>query len=265
MTGMKLSVGGVEIAYETHGSSGPWITFSHSLGCTRNMWSEQIAALSTRYRVLAYDLRGHGQSTADETVGSLALLADDVLALLDQLQIEKTHFVGISVGGMIGQTLALQSPERVLSLVLANTSPYMPPPVVDMWQQRIQTARDKGVACLALPSMERWFPQAFRDSQPETLARLVAEFSATSTLGYVACCQAIMGLDTRSQLGSIACPTTIIGGSEDPGSPMEVLKTMAQHIASSQLHVLEGAGHLSNIDRSAQFTAVLKSHLKTNV
>lgn len=258
---MKHPVGGVEIAYEVHGSAGPWVTFSHSLGCSKSMWARQIAALSSRYHVLAYDLRGHGQSTADDSVGSLALLSADVLALLDHLEIQRTHFVGISVGGMIGQTLAIHSPERVHSLVLANTSPFMPPPVVDMWRQRIETAREKSVACLAQTSMERWFPQSFRSEHPEVLARLVAEFSATSINGYVTCCQAIAGLDTRSQLAKISCPTTLIGGSEDPGSPLEVLRTMAQNIAGSELHLLEGAGHLSNIDRPEQFTALLERHL----
>lgn len=260
---MKLQVDGVQIAYEVHGSSGPWITFGHSLGCSKSMWAKQIAELSSDYKVLAYDLRGHGQSTADEASGSLKLLTDDVLSLLNFLSIEKTHFVGISIGGMIGQTLAIKAPDRVSSLVLANTSPFMPPPVVDMWKQRIQTVQQNGVACLAQPSMDRWFPQVFRDQSPETIAALVADFSATSIAGYVCCCEAIMGLDTRNELHSIACPTSIIGGSEDPGSPIEVLQTMARHISGSELHVLDGAGHLSNIDKADQFTAVLKQHLNS--
>jgi 3-oxoadipate enol-lactonase len=194
-------------------------------------------------------------------VGSLQLLTDDVLTLLNHLNIEKTHFVGISIGGMIGQTLAIQAPDRVNSLVLANTSPFMPPPVVEMWKQRIQTAQKNGVTCLAQPSMDRWFPQEFREKSPEIIAALVADFSATTTAGYVCCCEAIMGLDTRDKLPSIVCRTSIIGGSEDPGSPMEVLQTMAQHIAGAELHVLDSAGHLSNIDGADQFTAVLKTHL----
>lgn len=259
---MKLLVGDAQIAYDVHGTTGPWVTFSHSLGCTRHMWQEQISALARDFRVLAYDLRGHGESNSGGAPGSLNLLASDVHALLDHLGISGTHFVGISIGGMIGQTLAIESPDRIASLVLANTTAFMPPPAVELWAQRVQVAQDRGVVALAQTSMERWFPAAFRKAQPEIIARMVGEFASTSVDGYVTCCQAIMGLDTRAGLAAIRCPTLIVGGTEDPGAPAEALTRMNQQIAGSQLVMLEGAGHLSNIDQSGPFTATLTEFLR---
>ena len=127
---MNIELGGVPLAYEVHGSSGPWVVLSHSLGCSRSMWDNQVKALAPRYRVLTYDMIGHGESGIDNdaTDGTLADYAQDVLRLLDALDIGHCHFAGISVGGMIGQTLASTAPDRVTSLVLANTTCFMPEP-----------------------------------------------------------------------------------------------------------------------------------------
>ncbi|MCK5744904.1 MAG: alpha/beta fold hydrolase, partial [Oricola sp.] len=155
---MKANVNGIEIEYSVHGDSGPWVTLSHSLGCSQAMWEPQIRALSDKYRVLNYDLRGHGGSSCDDSEGSTDLLKDDLVALLDSLNIEKTALIGISIGGMIGQKFAAEHPDRISWLVLANTSAFMPPHMLGDWTARIDLARDKGVASLAGPSLERWFP-----------------------------------------------------------------------------------------------------------
>ncbi len=166
---MKLSINGVDLAYEVHGRTGPWVTLSHSLGCTKHMWEHQIATLSMNYRVLAYDLRGHGESTSDSTPGSLALLASDVLALLDHLDIARSHFIGISIGGMIGQTLAIEAPDRVASLVLANTTAYVSPLVVKMWAERIQQAKEVVSTDLRCP---QWCDGFHKRSAMRSLALL---------------------------------------------------------------------------------------------
>ena len=261
---MKLKHGEVTIAYEVRGTSGPWIIFSHSLGCTRHMWRRQIDELERTCRVLAYDLRGHGDSEADLVPGTLEQLAGDVQALMDHLDITSAHFVGISIGGMIGQTLAIESPASIASLVLANTGMYMPPAAVEQWMQRIQVAQDKGVDWLARPSMDRWFPESFRQAHPELIEKLVEEFSRTSVQGYVNCCQAIMGLDTRDALSRIQCPTLIIGGSDDPGASSQVMSQMSDRIRGSEILILDGAGHLSSIDHPVEFTAALKRFLLSN-
>lgn len=261
MSGTSVLVEGVRLAYEVQGESGPWVVFSHSLGCTRHMWRRQIDALSACFRVLAYDLAGHGDSEAGAQPGSLERLAADVRGLLDAVGADRAHFVGISIGGMIGQTLAIASPERVAGLVLANTTAYMPPPALPLWEQRILRAQKEGVAALARPSLERWFPSAYRKAHPDALAALEADFERTSVQGYVACCEAIMGLDTRAALARIACPTLIVGGTEDPGAPADALRAMCQQIPRAELLLIEGAGHLSSIDHEAVFTEALEGFL----
>lgn len=259
---MKLTRNGVELAYEVRGDRGPWVVFSHSLGCTRGMWDRQLTELSSRFRVLAYDLPGHGDSDVDTNPGSLSSLASDVMALLDHIEIANCHFVGISIGGMIGQALAIEAPDRFLSLVLANTTAFMPPLAQELWTNRIRQARSEGVSSLAQSSIDRWFPDGFRKAHPALISRMVREFSATSLDGYVRCSQAISGLDTRAALPGIRCPVLIIGGTEDPGAPLDALRQMNQAIPSSKLLVIEGAGHLSNLDRPEVFSAALKAHLE---
>jgi len=265
MTTSKLTADGVEIAYEVIGLSGPWVTFSHSLGCTRQMWQPQIQALAGRCRVLVYDLPGHGESAVPSARGSLEHLVADVRALMDHLTIEKTHHVGISIGGMIGQTLAIESPERVSRLVLANTAAFLPPPVVRMWEERIALAGEKGLDGIAQASLERWFPQPFRATHPELMDRMAAVFSRTSVQGYVSCSEAIMGLDTRARLNRIHSPVLIIGGTEDPGAPAGALRLMNQSIQGSELVMLQGAGHLSSIDAAQEFNRVLTRFLLESV
>lgn len=258
-----ITVNGAEIAYDVHGTSGSWVIFSHSLGCTRSMWRQQVEALAGRFRVLSYDLRGHGQSGTGPVgvQGSLAQLASDVRSLMDHLAIEQSQFVGISIGGMIGQTLAIDSPDRVSGLVLANTTAFMPPPAVQLWAQRIEAARTHGVGSLARPSMERWFPESFRSAFPALTEQMIQIFSETSFRGYEFCSTAIMGLDTREGLDRIKCPVVIIGGTEDPGAPVEALQQMCQRLAQAELVMLDGAGHLSNIDRPKEFTTAMSQFL----
>jgi 3-oxoadipate enol-lactonase len=245
---MEAYVNSINVAYEIYGNSGPWITLSHSLGCDQSMWQSQIEAFSGSYRVLTYDLRGHGRSTSTDRPGSLELLAADLTALLDHLEIKNTIFAGISIGGMIGQTIAIQSPSRISALVLANTNCAMPDQVKPHWVARIAQAGEWGVASLAKPSLERWFAPKFRSENPEMIASLEAKFGRTSLSGYIACCEAIMGVSTRNELSKISVPTLVLTGSEDVGAPAEPTKQMAALIPNSNFILIEGAGHLSCID-----------------
>lgn len=256
---MKAQVNGIEVDYTVHGENGPWITLSHSLGCSQAMWQPQIRALSQNFRVLSYDLRGHGASSCDEREGTTDLLTDDLVSLLDELDIEKTALIGISIGGMIGQKLAAQHPNRVSWLVLANTTPFMPPQLLPDWTARIDLAREKGLDTLADPTLERWFSERFRTEHPDIVSRLKQDFSATSVAGYVTCVQAIMALDIRNLLADIKCPTLIIGGTEDPGAPAAVLEGLQSNIKGAELRILEGAGHLSSVDHPAEFTQEIEN------
>lgn len=262
---MKTQINGIEAAYDIHGVSGSWVMLSHSLGCSKEMWRGQVNELSKHYRVLSYDLRGHGGSSASAEPGSLDLLALDALALLDSLNIDSVHFVGISIGGMIGQRIALNTSERIDSLVLSNTSFKTAPETKEGWSQRISQARNYGLKSLAKATMERWFPAEFRSSRPEVIEGLEKQFAATSLNGYVACCEAIMGHDLEGRLPTLKKPVLIIAGSEDQGVSLQATKTMHELLPSSKLAVLAGAGHLSNIDRSDQFNAELSNFMESVV
>ncbi len=244
------------IAYSISGQGPRWLVMSHSLGCCKDMWAAQVAEFSKSYRVLTYDLPGHGDSESTERKGSLEVLADDLLSLLDALKIEKTHFVGISIGGMIGQVTALAQPERFLGLVLASTSSQMPESTHPDWLARIAQARGQGVDSLAGPSLERWFTQEFRSGHPAVIETLKAQFARTAAPGYVECCEAIMGLSTHGRLSGLRVPTLVISGSRDVGAPPAAARALQSQLPGSKLAVIDGAGHLSCIDHPNEFNTL---------
>jgi 3-oxoadipate enol-lactonase len=256
-----LDANGVRIAYEAHGDAGPWVTLTHSLGCSRHMFAAQVAAFSRTHRVLVHDLRGHGDSTSTDAPGTLDLLVDDLLALLDHLGIATTHHVGVSVGGMVGQVLAASRPERVASLVLANTTCKMAEPARAMWDQRIAQARTQGVASLAAPSLARWLTAGYREREPQAVEQLAQQFGKTSLAGYVSCCEAIRAVDTAQALATIPCPVLVIAGAEDVAASPEVARAMHEKLRDSQLVVLENTAHLSNLEDPAAFNAVVGEFL----
>ncbi len=163
---MKATLNGIATYYEIHGKEGaPWVTFSHSLACSVRMWDGQIAAFKDRYRILVYDTRGHGGSAAPAGAYTLELLAEDLFELLKKLQIARTHFVGLSMGGMIGQLLALKYPEILDRLVLADTGHTHTPETIAQWQERIRTAETQGMQPLVEPTLGRWFTEPFQKEQ----------------------------------------------------------------------------------------------------
>ena len=181
---MKAKVNDTELYYELHGKEGaPWLIFSHSLACTVRMWDPQIAAFKDRYRILAYDMRGHGQSAAPTGPYTLEMLANDVLALMKELRIQRAHYVGLSIGGMIGQHLALKDPGPFERMVLADTGHTQTPETLKQWEERIRIAQAQGMKPLVAGTMERWFTPAFRETpQAKKIAELIAN---TPVAGYV--------------------------------------------------------------------------------
>jgi len=199
---MKAKVNGSELYYEVSGSEGaPWLILSHSLACTVRMWDPQVPVLKDRYRILNYDLRGHGQSAAPAGPYTLDMLADDVLGLMKELRIERATFMGLSIGGMIGQTLALRQTKHFDKMVLADTGHAQPPEAIKQWEERIRVAQTQGMKPLVPSTMERWFTPSFRESpQAKKIAELIAN---TPVAGYVGCGQAIMKLNTTGLLKEI--------------------------------------------------------------
>ena len=249
---MQVEANGIRIHVEDQGT-GPWLVLSHSLACATDMWAEQIAVFRDRFRVLAFDTRGHGGSDALSGPYTLDLLADDLEALLDQLGIGRCHFMGLSMGGMIGMTHALRHPGRFASLILCDTSSRIGPEAAPVWEQRIATARSQGMDALVDPTIGRWFTERTRARRPDLVARVAAMIRATPVEGYVGCCQAIPSIDLTARLGAVQVPTLVVVGDQDPGTPVEMSRAIQQAIPGAQLGVIPQAAHLANMEQPETF------------
>ena len=253
---MKLKANDIEINYEIEGE-GPLVTMSHSLACNLSMWDEQVRALRERYRVLRFDTRGHGQTSAPSGAYSLDQLAGDLLALLKGLGIERTHFVGLSMGGMIGQVFALAHPNMIESLVLCDTTSRYPATATAVWEERIRTVGAQGMAPMVEPTLGRWFTAPFRTQRPEMMARVGAMIGQTPPSGYIGCCHALPKIDVTSRLAELHCPALVIVGEEDPGTPVDMAREIQAALPGAELEILRSASHLSNLEQPAEFNRVL--------
>lgn len=246
--------------YEISGS-GPAVLFAHSLGSDHSIWAAQKSALAGRRQVVAYDLRGHGRTPATPGAYDFDLLANDALALMDALAIERASFVGISLGGMIGQALALKAPQRLEKLVLADTTAAYPPEARAAWPERIRQIEAAGLAPLVQPTLERWFTAAFRAAHPEVAARIGELIRNTSPTGYIGCCHAIAALDFAARLGEIRVPTLVLVGEEDAGTPPALAAALAAGIPGARLEIIPDAAHLSCVEQADAFNRLLLEFL----
>jgi 3-oxoadipate enol-lactonase len=262
---MKIDVDGARLYYEIHGDRGddrrPWLIFSHSLACSTGMWAPQIAEFSPRYRILAFDTRGHGQSDAPPGPYTMDQLAADLHSLLRFLQISKAHFVGLSMGGMIGQTYALAHPDVFTSLTLADTTSRWPPEAREVFAERARTALAQGMDPLVEATLGRWFTPPFHRSNPEDVARVRDMIRATPVAGYVGCSDAIPRIDTTARLREIRCPILVIVGKDDPGTPVPMSRAIHENAPGSELVIIESAAHLSNIEQTLVFNTALARFL----
>ena len=259
---MKIAANGINVNYTLDGPAGaPVVTLSHSLATDLSMWEPQLKPLLARYRVLAYDTRGHGGTDAPAGAYSLGQLAEDARAMLKALGIAKTHWVGLSMGGMIGQTLALESPELFLSLSLCDTSSRIPAEAKPVWQERIKTAETQGMEPIVEPTLGRWFTTPFRESRKDLMDRVRAMIRGTKPQGYAGCCHAISALDLTDKLSAIRIPTLVVVGEEDQGTPVAASRAIQAQIAGSQMETLQSAAHLSNMEQPEAFTAAVTSFL----
>jgi 3-oxoadipate enol-lactonase len=257
---MKLKANGTSIHYTVEGE-GPWVVMSHSLACNGSMWDEQAAALAKRYQVLRYDLRGHGQSDAPSGDYTFDMLVEDARGLLRGLGIESCHWVGLSIGGMIGQHYALKYPPTFRTLVLADTTSRNPPEARPTWDARIKTAREKGMDAVVEPTLGRWLTEPFRNKHPETAERLAKMIRTTSVAGYAGCCAAIPTINLTDKLKVITSPTLVIVGENDPGAPPEVARAIHAAIPGSELVVIPSAAHIANLEQPEAFNRALISFL----
>jgi 3-oxoadipate enol-lactonase len=259
---MKAKINGIETNYEIHGAEGaPWLTFSHSLACSLRMWDGQVAAFKDRFRILVYDTRGHGASEAPKGPYTLETLADDLRALLEELGIKRTHFVGLSMGGMIGQTLVLKDPSVFDRVVLADTGHAQTPETLKQWEERIKTAQTKGMQPLVQGTLERWFTEPFRKSKPEIVKKIADLIQSTPVPGYVGCCQAIAKLSTSARLKEIKRPLLAIAGEQDAAAPGT--RYISENVPGAKLVMIPQAAHIANIEQAEAFNRALREFLSS--
>ncbi len=257
---MKAKANGIEINYEVHGSEGaPWLVLSHSLACSVRMWDPQIEAFKGRYRILAYDMRGHGATSAPQGPYTLDLLADDVLELMKALKIPRATWIGLSIGGMIGQTLALRGATPFDAMVLADTTHTQPPEAIKQWEERIRIAQTQGMKALVPSTMERWFTEPFR-GRPEA-QKIAALIAATPVAGFVGCGQAIMKLNTTARLKDIKLPVLAITGESDGAAAGT--KHIGQAIPGAKFVSIPQASHIANVEQPEAFTRALREFLSS--
>ena len=257
---MKINANGIDINYLIEGE-GPWVTLSHSLACNLHMWDEEAKRLSKHYKVLRFDTRGHGKSGAPASAYTLELLADDLHGLLQALSIKTTHFVGLSMGGMIGQTYALKYPGMFRSLALCDTTSRYPADAAGLWAERIKTVEAKGMEPLVEPTLARWFTAPFRKSRPEVVQNVAAMIRSTPVAGYVGCSHAIPKINLTARLKEIRCPGVVIVGKDDPGTPVAMAEEIHHALPGSKLVIIPSAAHLSNLEQPDAFNRALGEFL----
>ena len=237
---------------------GPTLMLSNSLGCTLQMWEPQMRTLSQLFRVIRYDRRGHGKSSAPPGPYSMERFGRDVLAILDDLNIEKVHWCGLSMGGMVGQWLGANSPERFDKIILANTACYYPDPT--NWLNRIKAVKKGGIAAVADTVIAGWLTAEFREREPATTAWMKAMLLDSPVHGYLACCEALSTLDQRELLPKIKSPTLIIAGRHDMATPVSAAELIRSRIPGASMTLLEAA-HISNVEQRHAFTEAVVGFL----
>lgn len=240
------------IHYELAGPAmAPVLALSNSLGTNFSMWDPQIPELSKKWRLLRYDTRGHGQSSATKGPYAMSQLGRDVLDLLAALNVDKFSFCGLSLGGMIGMWLGLHAAERLQKLVLCSTAAKIGS--AETWNARIETLRKGGMKSISAATMERWFTVGFREKRPDMVQRVKQIFEGANVEGYVACCGALRDCDLREAIPGIRAATLVISATHDPATPPSDGRSITDRIRGARYVELDAA-HLSNIEQSERFT-----------
>jgi len=237
---------------------GPTLMLSNSLGSTMQMWEPQMKALTQLFRVIRYDRRGHGKSNVPAGPYSLERFGRDVLAILDDLNIAKTHWCGLSMGGMVGQWLGANASDRFGKIVLANTTCHFPDPT--RWNDRVKAVKQGGIAAVADAVMAGWLTADFREREPQIAANMKAMMLTTPVEGYIACCEALSTLDQRELLPDIKSPTLVIAGRHDMSTTVADGEFMRSRIPGASMTILDAA-HISNVEQPHAFTDALVGFL----
>jgi 3-oxoadipate enol-lactonase len=252
---------GCAIHVEVEGPEGaPALVLSNSLGTNLHMWHDQVEEFAKHFRLIRYDCRGHGRSAVPAGPYSMERFGRDVLAILDGLKIEKTNWCGLSMGGMVGQWLGANAPDRVNKLVLSNTAAHYADK--GPWTERIAFVREKGLGALVDANMQRWFTEGFRKSHPAVIERMKGIFTGTDVKGYIACCQAIRDMDFRESNPRVKASTMVIVGAQDPATPPAQGEAIANAIPGAKVATIDAA-HIANMEKPQVYTRTVLDFLQS--
>jgi 3-oxoadipate enol-lactonase len=253
-----VEAGELKTHYSYTGENEPVLVFSNSLGTNFSMWDPQMEELQHRFRILRYDTRGHGQSSVTTGDYTIEQLGRDVLGLLDSFRLDRVHFCGLSMGGMIGMWLGIHAPNRLHCLVLCNTAARIG--TKEIWNTRIETVRKNGMKLVAAAVVERWFTPEFRAHSAKKVVWAQEMVENSPPEGYAACCAAIRDMDQRDMVAQIKAPTLVIYGGSDPVIPIAEAQFLAEQIPGA-VKVELAAAHLSNIEQAGVFTKAVSNFL----
>ena len=256
-----IAANGITMNYDLRGPLGaPVVMFANSLGTSLASWDQQVATLAQRHRILRYDMRGHGLSEAPPGAYTMDQLADDALGLVAALQLERVHFCGLSIGGMVAQRVAAKAPQRIASVVLCDTASVIGPPKV--WDDRVAAVRAGGMAAIVDAVLARWFTAEFRAGAAPELKGFATMLARTPVEGYAGCCLAIRDADLRVDAAQIKCPTLIVVGEEDVVTPPSAAQELAGAIKGAHITLIEGAAHIPIAERPDAITGLLGEFFK---
>ena len=249
----------LRIYCELDGPAGaPALVLSNSLGTNLSLWDPQFSSFARTFRLLRYDSRGHGRTSATPGEYTVEMLGRDVLKLLDALNLERVNFCGLSIGGMTGMWLAVNAPQRLTKLVLSNTAPKIGK--LDPWNQRIKLVREGGTRAVAQPVVEKWFTPEFHVMHPDQIAKTRHMIETTSTEGYVGSCAAVRDFDFWENVPTIGAPTLVLAGTHDQSVPPSDAQKLAKQIPGAR-YVELPAAHISNVEAATRFTDEVSSFL----
>ncbi|MFO1023706.1 MAG: alpha/beta fold hydrolase [Acetobacteraceae bacterium] len=262
---MRLPLHGRSIAYDLIGpETAPVVCFCHSLASDGGMWAEQVPPLlQAGFRILRLDMRGHGGSDPAGDSYTMEGLGDDVATVLDALGIAKVHYIGLSIGGMLGQAFALKHTAKLASAMWCDTMPASPPGAAEVWGPRMQMVRNANtLAPLGEPTMERWFTDAFRPRNPMRWQQIHDTIVTTTPAGYLGCAQAIMNYDFIPKLPSLKLPVLVVCGDGDAGTPPAANKHIASLVPGGRYEEIADARHFPNVEHPDVFNRIMLGWLQ---
>ena len=259
-----LRIDDVLLHYRRDGTpGGKRLVFLNSLGTDHRIWDAVLPQLPPGCDILRYDKRGHGLSEATPAPYTIAGHASDILGLMDALGWQDATFIGISVGGMIAQEIAVTAPERVVSLVLCDTAAKIG--TAEMWNGRIQAIEADGLASIGAAVITRWFTAGFAAANPDAVAGWRLMLERTPVAGYAGTCAAIRDADLTDAVPRITAPTLCLVGDDDQSTPPDLVRDTAGRIPGARFEIIESAGHLPCIEQPQILAGLIEIFLKEPV